>query len=197
MPVSGRLSRESGVRSLPTRPQAQGGQQIARKKQPVLYVLDDHCDFGEPLVAGSFTALPISGHCVLHDDILDLGACALSDLIASREVSCLEVVSAYLGHIERTNPSYNAIVTLRDSEEILAEARAKDALLALLPIGLGERGAEFDKVFIDTFRLVVLRGQNPRAVLDREAETLNHLMSETGAPCWQPDPPNTGACQVQ
>jgi len=74
---------------------------------------------------------------------------------------------------------------------------AKDALPALLPIGLGERGAEFDKVFMDTFQLVVLRGQKPRAVLDREAETLNHLMTETGAPCWQPDPPSTGACQAQ
>ena len=45
---------------------------------------------------------------------------------------------------------------------------AKDALPALLPIGLGQRGGEFDKVFMDTFQLVVLRGQNPRAVLDRE-----------------------------
>ena len=69
-------------------------------------------------------------------------------------------------------------------------------LLALLPIGLGERGGEFDKVFMDTFRLVVSRGQSPRAVLDREAETLNRLMSETDAPCWQPDPPSTGACQA-
>jgi len=74
---------------------------------------------------------------------------------------------------------------------------AKDALPALLPIGLGRRGGEFDKVFMDTFQLVVLRGQKPRAVLDREAETLNRLMTETGAPCWQPDPPSTGACQVQ
>jgi multiple sugar transport system substrate-binding protein len=74
---------------------------------------------------------------------------------------------------------------------------AKDALLALLPIGLGQRAGEFDKVFTDTFQLVVLRGQDPRAVLDREAETLNRLMSETGAPCWQPDPPSTGACQAQ
>jgi multiple sugar transport system substrate-binding protein len=74
---------------------------------------------------------------------------------------------------------------------------AKDALPALLPIGLGQRGAEFDKVFMDTFQLVVLRGQKPRAVLDRKAETLNRLMTETGAPCWQPDPPSTGACQVQ
>jgi multiple sugar transport system substrate-binding protein len=66
----------------------------------------------------------------------------------------------------------------------------KDALPALLPIGLGQRGGEFDKVFLDTFQLVVIRGQKPRAVLDREAETLNRLMTETGAPCWQPDPPS-------
>jgi multiple sugar transport system substrate-binding protein len=74
---------------------------------------------------------------------------------------------------------------------------AKDAVPALLPIGLGQRGGDFDKVFMDTFRLVVLRGQKPRAVLDREAEVLNSLMTETGAPCWQPDPPSIGACQVQ
>jgi multiple sugar transport system substrate-binding protein len=74
---------------------------------------------------------------------------------------------------------------------------AKDALPALAPIGPGQRGGEFDKVFMDTFQLVVLRGQKPRAVLDRESETLNRLMTETGAPCWQPDPPSSGACQVQ
>jgi multiple sugar transport system substrate-binding protein len=74
---------------------------------------------------------------------------------------------------------------------------AKDALPALLPIGLGQRGAEFDNVFMDTFQLVVLRGQNPRAVLDRETEALNRLMAETGAPCWQPDPPSSGPCQAQ
>jgi multiple sugar transport system substrate-binding protein len=79
---------------------------------------------------------------------------------------------------------------------ILNMQSAKDALPALLPIGLGERAGEFDKVFMDTFRLVVSRGQNPRAVLDREAEMLNRLMSETDAPCWQPDPLSTGACQA-
>jgi multiple sugar transport system substrate-binding protein len=73
----------------------------------------------------------------------------------------------------------------------------KDALPALPPIGLGQRGGGFDKVFMDTFQLIVLRGQKPRAVLDDEAGTLNRLMTETGAPCWQPDPPSTGECQVQ
>jgi multiple sugar transport system substrate-binding protein len=74
---------------------------------------------------------------------------------------------------------------------------ATDALPTVPPIGLGQRGGEFDKVFMDTFQLVVLRSQQPRAVLDHEAETLQHLMNETGAPCWAPDPPSTGACQVQ
>jgi hypothetical protein len=41
---------------------------------------------------------------------------------------------------------------------------AKDALPALLPIGLGPRGGEFDKMFMDTFQFIVLRGQNPRTV---------------------------------
>ncbi len=48
---------------------------------------------------------------------------------------------------------------------------ANDALPALLPVGLGQHGGEFDKVFMDTFQLIVLRGQKPRAVLEREAET--------------------------
>jgi len=74
---------------------------------------------------------------------------------------------------------------------------AKDALPVLLPIGLGERAGEFDMVFLDTFKLIVLRGENPSAALDRERETLNRLMTETGAPCWAPDPPSTGACQAQ
>jgi multiple sugar transport system substrate-binding protein len=74
---------------------------------------------------------------------------------------------------------------------------AKDALPVLLPIGLGERAGEFDMVFLDTFKRIVLRGENPSAALDRERETLNRLMTETGAPCWAPDPPSGGACQAQ
>ena len=72
---------------------------------------------------------------------------------------------------------------------------AKDALPALLPIGLGPRGGELNKVFMDTFQFIVLRGQNPRTVLDRETETLRRLMTETGAPRWQPDPHSSGQVQ--
>jgi multiple sugar transport system substrate-binding protein len=85
----------------------------------------------------------------------------------------------------------------KGADAIAKMQSAKDALPALPPNGLGQRDAEFDRVFLETFQLIVLRGQKPRQVLDRGAETLKRLMSETGAPCWQPDPPSVGACQVQ
>jgi len=80
---------------------------------------------------------------------------------------------------------------------IAAMQSAKDALPASPPVGLGRRESELDKVFMDTFQLVVLRGEKPRAVLDREGETLERLMTESRAPCWPPDPVSTDACQVQ
>jgi len=44
---------------------------------------------------------------------------------------------------------------------------------------------------------VVLRGEKPRAVLDRQAEGLRKIIAETGAPCWLPDAPSQGPCPVE
>ena len=74
---------------------------------------------------------------------------------------------------------------------------AKDAVPALLPVGLGTHGGEFDKVMIDTFQLIVLRHEKPQAALAREAPILQKVLDEAKAPCWAPDPPSTGACQVK
>jgi multiple sugar transport system substrate-binding protein len=74
---------------------------------------------------------------------------------------------------------------------------AKDALVALLPVGLGGKGGEFNKVYVDTFQRIVLRNEPVRAVLDSQAETMRAIMNETKAPCWAPDKPSTGACPVK
>lgn len=73
---------------------------------------------------------------------------------------------------------------------------AKDAIVALLPVGLGDKGGEFNKVYFDTFQRIVLRGEPVRAVLDSQAEMLRSLMTQTAAPCWAPDKPSQGACPV-
>src|SRR3954466_1902497 len=47
-------------------------------------------------------------------DIVRMDACALSDAIRARRLSCVEAMSAYLDQIERFNPAVNAIVSLRE-----------------------------------------------------------------------------------
>ena len=67
---------------------------------------------------------------VSGDPITDLGAHALSRAIHAREVSCVEVMRAYLARIHRINPRFNAIVNLADDEPLLAQAAQHDAELA-------------------------------------------------------------------
>ena len=64
------------------------------------------------------------------DDITALDATALSEAIHARRVSCREVMQAYLARIARLNPTYNAIVSLRPDDALLAEADTCDAELA-------------------------------------------------------------------
>jgi amidase len=63
-------------------------------------------------------------------DLTTLDATDLARAIATRGVSCVEVMTAYLDRIERLNPAINAIVSLRDRGTLLTEARARDAEIA-------------------------------------------------------------------
>ena len=57
-------------------------------------------------------------------------AAELSVAIRRRQVTCMEVMTAYLDHIAEINPAVNAIVALRPRADLLAEAAEKDRLLA-------------------------------------------------------------------
>src|SRR5258707_274437 len=63
-------------------------------------------------------------------DIVLMNGVELSAAIKAKRLSCAEVMNAYLDHIARLNPKVNAIVSLRDRDDILNEAREKDAQLA-------------------------------------------------------------------
>ncbi|NLU67455.1 amidase [Streptomyces sp. HNM0574] len=62
-------------------------------------------------------------------DIVSWDASRLSRAIERREVGCVEVMEAYLGHIERLNPEVNALVGMRDPADCLREARERDRQL--------------------------------------------------------------------
>ncbi|MGO4907044.1 amidase [Pseudorhodobacter sp. W20_MBD10_FR17] len=67
-------------------------------------------------------------------ELTAISAVGLAAMIARREVSCAEVMAAYLARIEVVNPAVNAIVSLRDSDALMDEARAADAAGARGPL---------------------------------------------------------------
>ena len=63
-------------------------------------------------------------------ELLGMDAVALSKRIKAKEVSCREVMDAFLNHIDRINPVVNAIVSLQDRETLLRQSEERDAQLA-------------------------------------------------------------------
>ena len=66
----------------------------------------------------------------MNDQITALSAAALSLAIREGEISCNEVMTAYLERIHRFNPTYNAIVSLASDDTLLEEAKAADKALS-------------------------------------------------------------------
>jgi multiple sugar transport system substrate-binding protein len=84
-----------------------------------------------------------------------------------------------------------------EAEAVNLQANAENALPALLPVGLGERGGEFNELYRNVFSRIVFDGEDIETVLESEGAALNALLEDTGAPCWPPDPPSEDACQAE
>ena len=102
--------------------------------------------------------------------ITDLDASDLSQAIHDRQLSCTEVMQAYLQRIDRLNPTWNAIVNLAPAEALLTQARQCDEELASgqsrgwlhgIPQAIKDTGHALG--FPSTLGSRVLAGQMPRA----------------------------------
>lgn len=82
------------------------------------------------LGARPFNAIAASFAASLPSRVVDLDATELSLAIKLKLLSSEEVMSAYLAHIHRYNPTYNAIVALVDDDRLLEQARVADRELA-------------------------------------------------------------------
>jgi amidase len=60
------------------------------------------------------------------NDITNMTALDQSQAIAEGQLSAAELMEATLSQIARVNPQVNAIVSLRDADELMAEARVMD-----------------------------------------------------------------------
>jgi amidase len=59
-------------------------------------------------------------------ELADLSASDLSRMVAARKVAPSEIMAAHLDRIAATNGAVNAIVSLRDPDQLMAEARVAD-----------------------------------------------------------------------
>ena len=83
------------------------------------------------------------------------------------------------------------------ADAVQTQATTVTAIPALLPVGLGERGGEINEIYRNAFTRIIQDGEDIQAVLDEEGASLQALLDDTGAPCWVPDAPSEGACQLQ
>jgi multiple sugar transport system substrate-binding protein len=76
-------------------------------------------------------------------------------------------------------------------------AAAKNAVVALLPVGLGATSDQFTLVYQDTFTRIILRNEDIQTVLNDQGSKLQALLNTAKAACWPPDPTSTGTCQIK
>jgi multiple sugar transport system substrate-binding protein len=87
---------------------------------------------------------------------------------------------------------------LAEAAAVRRQTKAKDAVQALLPVGIQDQGGNFNKIYRDTFTRTVLNHEPIQNVLNEQGNLLQAIFDKTGAPCWSPDPPSgTAACKVK
>lgn len=84
-----------------------------------------------------------------------------------------------------------------EADAIAVLQSSPDALPALLPVGLGPKGGDWNKVYNDTFQRIVIKNEDIQTVLNEQAVMMQNILNEVKAKCWAPDPPSDGTCQVQ
>jgi multiple sugar transport system substrate-binding protein len=87
---------------------------------------------------------------------------------------------------------------LAEAAAVRKQQKSPDAVQALLPIGIGAEGGNFNKIYRDTFTRIVRNGENIQTVLNDEGAQLQGIFDRSGAPCWAPDPPSgKNPCKVK
>ena len=172
---------------------------VARVKEALIAKPDDFVTFPAPAgPKGRGYMAVVAGLAIAKGAPNRAGAEALIEYLTKPEVQVTTAAEVGFFPVVKVDlpANLNAGIKL-EAAAVDKTQNAPDALVSFLPVGLGDKGGEFNKVYMDTFQRIVLRGEPVRAVLDSEADALKAIMTATGAPCWAPDPASTGACPVK
>jgi multiple sugar transport system substrate-binding protein len=127
------------------------------------------------------------------------GAEALIDYMVTAETQA-KVLSAvaFFPVLDKAMPADLPQYLKIEADGVQKQLKHKDAKVALLPIGLGAKGGDFNNVQKNTFQRIVVKGEDITKVLNEEGANLQKIMTDAKAPCWRPDPDSgTSPCSVK
>lgn len=126
------------------------------------------------------------------------GAQALIDYLTTPEVQAKQLSAvAFFPVLDKPLPESLAPHLKIEAEAVTKQSKHPDAKVALLPVGLGAKGGEFNTVNLNTFQRIVIKGEDIQKVLSEEGTNLQKILTDAKAPCWRPDPASTGPCEVK
>ena len=80
---------------------------------------------------------------------------------------------------------------------VARQQKAKDAVQALLPIGIGAEEGTSESTTATRSPASCATARTSRRSLGEQGELLDQIFAKTNAPCWAPDPPSGKArCRV-
>lgn len=82
-----------------------------------------------------------------------------------------------------------------EAKAVKAQQEAGDAILALPPVGLGDKDPQVSQLFKNCFQEICLNNADVKATLDRQGAELASIMDSLNVPCWAPDP-DADQCKV-
>jgi multiple sugar transport system substrate-binding protein len=172
---------------------------VARLKEALLAKPDDFVTFPAPAgPKGRGYMAVVAGLSIAKGAPNRAGAEALIAYLTKPEVQVTTAAEVGFFPVAKVDLPANLAPGIKlEASAVDKTQNAPDAVVSFLPVGLGDKGGEFNKVYMDSFQRIVLRGEPIRAVLDAEGDALKAIMTATGAPCWTPDPASTGACPVK
>ncbi len=172
---------------------------VARLKNAISAAPDDYVVFPAPAGPKGRGYMPVLAGLAIPKGAPDTaGATKVIETLTTQKTQLL--TASTVGFFPTLNvqlpPDLDKGVALLAGAVTKTQA-SKDAVISLLPVGLGDKGGEFNKVYMDAFQLIVLQNQPVADVLAKQGMAMTNLMTTTKAPCWAPDAKSDGACPVQ
>jgi multiple sugar transport system substrate-binding protein len=126
------------------------------------------------------------------------GAEALIDwLTTAKPQAAASQALSFSSVLEGLNVSNAPAYVTAESNIATKYTTNKHAIAAQLEVGLGTQGDALKLAYQDAFTRIILRNEDISAALAYESAQIQQALNTAKAPCWPPDPPSTGPCQIK